>query len=121
MDDILFINNPTAQQYIYQNKENPHGIYPQKFFILTTDNPPSTNVHYLDMDIHIIDTPKNLKQTNKLYNYPLQHLRNLAKRHKVSSRDSKLILIEKLLNKFNNQKTKSFSTNKNKIWNTKNI
>jgi hypothetical protein len=61
MDDILFINNPTAQQHIYQNKENSHRIYPQKFFTLITDKPPFTNIHYLDIDIHIINTPKNLK------------------------------------------------------------
>lgn len=119
MDDILFINNPQAHKYIYKNTENPNGIYPQKFFTLTTESPPSDNTNYLDMHIHIANTPNNCKKAPKLYSLSLQQLRNLAKRHGVSSRDNKDILISKLQQKFNTIKSHSLYTNKEKIWNTK--
>jgi hypothetical protein len=77
MDDILFINNPTAQQHIYQNTDNPHGKYPQ-FFTLTTDRPPTKEVNYLDMHIHITDTPKNQQNQNNLSNLTLEQLHQLA-------------------------------------------
>ena len=119
MDDILFINNPEAHNHIYQNNNNPHGIYPQKFFTLTTDSPPSQQVNYLDMNIHITKTPKNLKNSPKLHSKSLQQLRTLAKRHGVSSRDNKPILINKLLIHFNTLKPNTLTTNKENIWNSK--
>lgn len=119
MDDILFINNPTAQQHIYKNETNPHGIYPQKFFTLTTDSLPTQTVNYLDMNIHISNTPKNLLKQTKLNTYSLQQLRSLAKKHGVSSRDNKQILIDKLQIQFNIKKKNSLYTEKDTIWNTK--
>jgi hypothetical protein len=119
MDDILFINNPTAQQHIYKNTKNPHGIYPQQFFTLTTDSPPNIETNYLNMNIHITDTPKDLKNNTKLTQFSLQQLRTLAQQHGVSSRDNKSILIRKLQNQFNTYKPQKLNTLKTHIWNSK--
>jgi hypothetical protein len=117
MDDILFINNPTAEQHIYKNAQNPHGIYPQNFFTLTTDNPPSDNVNYLDTHIHITNTPSNLQKACNLNNKNLLQLRELAKRHHISSRSNKDKLIHDLALKIN-AKTHHQITQQT-IWNTK--
>lgn len=117
MDDILFINNPNAINHIYQDETNPHGIYPRKFFTLTHDKPPSTSADYLDMHIHISQTPKNLTKTNKITTLNLQQLRKLAKQHHVSSRDNKPILIEKILAKINSKNNQDI-INKPNIWNS---
>jgi hypothetical protein len=118
MDNILFINNPKASQYIYKNTNNPHGIYPQEFFTLTTEGPSTTETNYLDMHIHIIDTLKDQKIKNNLNNYSLEQLHQLAKKHSVSSCDNKPILIQKLHKQFNTYKPNFLNTNKTKIWNT---
>jgi hypothetical protein len=117
MDDILFINNPNAHKHIYQDEENPHGIYPRKFFTLTTDQPPSDSTNYLDMHIHTKPTPNNLKNPPKFEQMSLTELRKLAKRHKISSRDNKPILIQNLLQKFKIKNKPTF--HKPTIWNTK--
>jgi hypothetical protein len=71
MDNILFINNLTAHEHIYQNDKNPHRIYPQKFFTLTTETPSTHTVNDLDMNIHITKTPKNLLKQSKLDKFSL--------------------------------------------------
>lgn len=65
MDNILFINNNIAKEWIYKNKTNPHGLYPSKYFNLTTEQEqPTIQVDYLDVNIHIIKTPSHLKNDN---------------------------------------------------------
>ena len=117
MDDILFINNPQAQKQIYQDENNPHGIYPKKFFTLTTDNKPSSQTNYLDMHIHVINTPNNLKKSTKVHDMSLYQLQQLAKKYRVSSRDNKPILINNILKKLKTYHNNTI-INKKQIWNT---
>ena len=58
LDDTLFINNRLIHRFIYKDQNNKHGLYPRKYFTLTSPSAtPQNSVEYLDTFIHIIKTP----------------------------------------------------------------
>jgi len=120
MDDILCINNPLTQQWLYQDNDQPHGIYPKKYFTITTDTKdPQPTANYLDTTISIIKTPTHLQQTktSKYHQYSLHELRTLAKNKKLVQHGHKNELIERL-EKHENQHT-NYQFPKPTIWDTK--
>lgn len=58
MDDILCINNDITNKWLYQDTKNPHGIYPKKYFNITSDqDKPTNSVNYLDTTIQKLSPP----------------------------------------------------------------
>lgn len=117
MDDVLFINNHNAINHIYKNNNNKHGIYPQKYFKLTSDAPPNTTVNYLDMNIHITNTLKYLQpKIRKIDNFNLMQLRKVAKRINITQHGNKHTLLFNIKQKLNNNTP---SITKTKIFNSR--
>lgn len=117
MDDLLFINNNKIDKWLYKTNEQKHGIYPKKYFNIISDQPsPTQSVDYLDTNIHIINTPNNLKaKNNNLNTKSLMELRIIAKKYKITQRGNKQTVINNI-NKVNHKNQKF---NNDTIWNTK--
>jgi len=118
MDDILCINNPITNKWIYQDETNPHGIYPKKYFTLTTEeNQPQPTTNYLDTTIFITQTPPHLLKESKYINTPLHELRQIAKKYKLIQHGNKSDLIQRIESHTNTHNTEQLT--KTKIWDTK--
>ena len=108
MDDVLSINNPKFQKYVY--KENGKlGIYPKKYFTLTFD-PQGNEAHFLDLNIKKVKTPKNYKKQKNVEKYAKKisklnifELKKKCNKLEIPQTGKKIELIEKIKNKkFNN-------------------
>lgn len=75
LDDTLFVNNRVIHRYLYKDQNNKHGLYPRKYFTLTSaSSTPQKSAEYLDTLIHIVNTPTVFKN-NVLLQYK-SHLEN---------------------------------------------
>jgi len=62
LDDTLFINNRLVHRFLYKDQNNKHGLYPRKYFTLTSATAtPQKSADYLDTFIHIVNTPAIFK------------------------------------------------------------
>jgi hypothetical protein len=86
MDDILCINNNIIQEWLYQDNKQPNGIYPKKYFNITSDQEkPINTVNYLDTTIFFKTTPKKFKDNNHWEEKSQAELRNIAKKLKLNT------------------------------------
>jgi hypothetical protein len=121
IDDILSINNPLFTQYIYKDDNNPHGLYPRKFFTITIEPPNIT--HFLDVTINIIGTPSRFfdqavhQRIENLHSLDLESLCQLAITLHLPTSQNCNVLIDRISKYYLNPPNKNI-INKTLSWNT---